>query len=186
MSDAEAGLFFDFLKTATFYLEWGCGGSTLAAVRSNARQIVSVDTDQAWINRLKENQEIGAAVNANRLAFRHIDVGPVGSWGVPTGASKLRNWPRYALDPFVGTDLDFDAILVDGRFRVHCLLAVAICAGERTSVFLHDYTFRHAYTIGDKYFNTIKRADSGVVLQKRTNINHRSLYIDLITSLFDA
>ena len=102
----------------------------------------------------RENGEIAAAVTANRLVFRHIDVGSVGPWGVPTGDSKLRNWPHYAVDPFISSDLDFDAILIDDPFRVHCLLAVASCAGERASVLLtiihFDITIRQAINISSR------------------------------------
>ena len=185
MSPAEAELFLGLLNSATYYLEWGSGGSTLAAVRSKVRQIVSVDTDSAWVERLKKNQEIQTALNKNRLLFHYVDVGPVGPWGMPAGIEKMRNWPRYALDPFASTDFDFDLILVDGRFRIHCLLAVASCASDRALAFLHDYQFRHSYTIADKYFDTLKRADSGSVLRRRTDFNHRSLYIDLINHLFE-
>jgi hypothetical protein len=185
MSPAEAELFRDLLSSATSYLEWGSGGSTLAAVRSRVRQIVSVETDRAWIDRLKQNQEVAVALSSNRLVFRHVDVGKVGQWGAPSGGEKIRNWPRYAIEPFIVTDLNFDLILVDGRFRMHCLLAIANCC-ENALIFLHDYTFRHSYTIADKYFDTIRRIDSGVVLKRRPTINCRALYIDLVASLFDA
>jgi hypothetical protein len=186
MSQAEADLFEQLLSTGKFYLEWGSGGSTLAAVRSHVRQIVSVETDGAWLERLKQHEEIASAVSAKRLIFRHVDVGAVGQWGVPIGEERIRNWPRYAVDPFVATDLNFDVILVDGRFRIHCLLAVANCAVDGASIFLHDYKFRHSYTAADKYFDTVKHVDSSVVLMRRPNINRRALYIDLIASLFDA
>jgi hypothetical protein len=185
MSPAEAELFAELLNSATFYLEWGSGGSTLAAVRSKVRRIVSVETDRAWIERLKQNEEIADAIATNRLVLRHVDVGHVGQWGVPSGEEKIRNWPRYAIELFVVTDLNYDLILVDGRFRIHCLLAIVNCS-ENASVFLHDYAFRHAYTIADKYFDTIKRIDSGVVLKTRRNVNRRSLYIDVITFLFNS
>ena len=161
MSPAEADLFTELLSKGTFYLEWGAGGSTLAAVRSKVRQIVSVETDPAWIEQLKLNNEIARAVASNRLIFRHVDIGPVGPWGVPVQQEKIRTWPQYAVDPFVATDLDFDVILVDGRFRVHCLLAAANCASERAAIFLHDYATRHSYTIADKYFDTINRVEFG-------------------------
>jgi len=132
MSQAEARLFADLLEAGTFYLEWGSGGSTLAAVRSKVRQIVSVETDHAWIDRLKQHEEIADAISAKRLVFRHVDVGAVGQWGVPIREEKVRNWPRYAVDPFVATDLNFDVILVDGRFpdplpACHCQLCRRGC-----------------------------------------------------------
>ena len=186
MSQAEAALFEKLLSTGKCYLEWGSGGSTLAAVRSNVRQIVSVETDSAWIERLKKHEEISQAITSNRLNLRHVDVGPVGQWGVPTGTEKIRNWPRYALDPFVATDLNFDIILVDGRFRIHCLLAAANCAADGATIFVHDYATRHSYTVADKYFDTANQVESAVILTRRHNINRRALYIDLMSSIFEA
>jgi hypothetical protein len=186
MSKAEAALFEELLHTANFYLEWGSGGSTLAALKSNAQQIVSVETDRAWIEQLYQHDEIVRAVANNRLIFRYVDVGPVSEWGVPTGTEKIRNWPRYGLEPFIATDLNFDVILVDGRFRVHCLLAAANCAPDGAKIFLHDYATRHSYTVADKYFDKVDQIDSAVVLTRRTNINRRSLYIDLMTFLFET
>jgi hypothetical protein len=186
MTSSETRLFTDFLQRAACYLEYGAGGSTLAAVRSPIKQIVSVETDMAWIERLKETEEIGAAMAAKRLTFRHVDLGPVGEWGVPKGDGKIRNWLRYAYDPFASTDLNFDAILVDGRFRVHCLLAVVNCAAPDARVFLHDYQYRHEYTVADKYFDTIERVESSVIMKIRQTINKRSLYIDLVNALFSV
>lgn len=186
MSGAEAALFAQLLSTGKYYLEWGSGGSTLAAVRSEIRQIVSVETDRAWIDRLKQNEEIARALANSRVMFRHVDIGPVAQWGMPIGTEKIRDWPRYAVDPFVTTDLQFDVILVDGRFRIHCLLAAANCAADGATIFLHDYATRHSYTIADKYFDTINRVDSAAILTRRPNINRRALYIDLVNSLFDV
>lgn len=185
MTPAETRMFQDLLGTAGYYLEYGSGGSTLAAVKSRVKHIVSMETDRAWLDRLKENQEIGAAIKASRLTFRHIDVGPVGEWGIPRGETKLRSWPQYASDPFLSTELNFDIILVDGRFRMHCLLAIVNCATPDTRVLLHDYHYRHAYTLADKYFDTLERVESSILLKIRRDINRRALYLDLINSLFD-
>jgi hypothetical protein len=185
MSPAEAAKLTELLASATHLLEWGSGGSTLAAVRSKVRTIMSIETDPAWIARLKAHDEIAAAIAAHRLIFRHVDVGPVGDWGVPTGQEKICNWPRYALEPFTALDIGFDLIFIDGRFRVHCLLAIVCCADQNTVTFLHDYRYRHAYTIADKYFDIIDRVDSSAVLKLRSTINYRALYIDLIRSIFD-
>jgi len=186
MTPAEAELFSGQLASASVYLEYGCGGSTLAAVKSKLQNIVSVDTDLSWIERLKQNNEIATALNTGRLVFRPIDVGVIGDWGAPTNQKKIRNWPRYAVDPFISTDFDFDLILVDGRFRVHCLIAAAMCAAPHTLIFLHNYKFRHQYTIADKYFISVHRVESAALFRKKADLNYRSLYIDLIVSLFDS
>jgi hypothetical protein len=186
MSSAESDALKELLDSAKFYLEWGAGGSTLAAVRSKVHSIVSVESDPAWIEKVKQHPEVTAAIGASRLVFRHVDLGPVGPWGVPTGDTKIRNWPQYVTVPFIRSDFDFDLVLVDGRFRLHCLLAVANCVGEGARIFLHDYAFRHSYTVADKYFDTIKQVGSAVVLKRRHGVNYRALYLDLIASLFDV
>ena len=185
MTSAEIALFERLLEKASYYLEYGAGGSTVLAVRSRAKHIVSVETDGSWIERLKKHDVISKALTANRLTLRHVDLGPVKEWGVPITEAKIRNWPRYALDPFVCTDLNFDTVLVDGRFRVHSLLAIANCADDAVSVFVHDYQYRYAYTVAEKYFDTIYQVDTSAVLKKRQNINRRSLYIDVINNLFE-
>lgn len=184
MSAAEASLFGGMLEATTHYLEWGAGGSTIAAVRSNAQKIVSIETDHAWIERVSQHNEVETAIKRNRLTLRHIDLGPVGEWGVPKGEEKIRNWPKYASDPFMLTDFNFDLILIDGRFRVHCLLAAANCAAPGAQIFLHDYQFRHGYSTADKYFDTVEKVDSSAILKVRSSINRRALYLDLINALF--
>jgi hypothetical protein len=93
--------------------------------------------------------------------LRHVDVGPVGQWGVPMGPEKIRNWPRYALDPFAATDLDFDVILVGGRFRAHCLLAVANCANGTRPYF---FTIMRFGTSILSRINTLIRSIESVLL----------------------
>ena len=128
MTKAEAALFEELLRTGTFYLEWGSGGSTLAAVKSDVQQIVSVETDRAWVDRLRQNEEIARAVANERLI-----PGMSMSGRLVTGVCRPEQ-KRYA----TGRDMrssrllrdqsDFDVILVDGRFRIQCLLAAANCA----------------------------------------------------------
>jgi len=186
MSVAETDLFTGLLATATNYLEYGAGGSTLAAINSNAQRVVSIETDNNWLETVRNHPQALSAIAANRLILKYVDVGPVAEWGVPRTDDRLRNWPSYAAAPFVETDFDFDTVLVDGRFRVHCLLALASCITQDARIFLHDYRFRHGYTIADKYFDVINEIDSSVLLRLRSNINKRSHYIDLISSLFEV
>ena len=70
MSDGEGALFQRQLATATHYLEFGCGGSTLLAVRSPARVILSVESDPAWIGKIQQHPEIAAAVAGQRFSFK--------------------------------------------------------------------------------------------------------------------
>src|SRR5437660_1013858 len=122
MSSAEQELFTSLLGTSRAFLEFGCGGSTLLAIQHSSHFIASVDTDPSWIEKLKTNDLVSGALSANRLHFIHVDLGPVGEWGRPNGESHIRSWPKYYTTPYLRLDWEFDLILIDGRFRVPCLL----------------------------------------------------------------
>src|ERR1700742_756511 len=114
MSDGERALFVRTLAKATHYMEFCSGGSTLLAVRSPARVILSIESDPAWLDRIRTHPEIAQAIAGQRLFLTHADVGPVGEWGRPTDEARRAEWPRYYADPFFATDILFDLILIDG------------------------------------------------------------------------
>lgn len=186
MSSAEQELFTSLLGTSRAFLEFGCGGSTLLAIQHSLHFIASVDTDLSWIEKLKAKDIVNKAVSSRRLHFIHVDLGPVGEWGIPSGESKIRSWPKYYTTPYLRFDWEFDLILVDGRFRVPCLLTAALCAPEGCRVLVHDYGLRHNYTVAEKYFDTQRAAGTLFFLKKRSKVNSRALALDLLGSLFDV
>ncbi|MCC6920809.1 MAG: hypothetical protein IT548_16545 [Alphaproteobacteria bacterium] len=185
MTDAEAAAFTRHLSLAGGYLEYGCGGSTLRAVQQCRGLMRSVDTDIGWIRKLHEHPEVAQAVASGRLAFHHIDVGATAAWGAPAGTEKIRNWPLYAIAPFLKDDIAFDLILVDGRFRLAALLTCALLARDDVTVLCHDYARRHGYSVAEKYFDTHETIDTLAVFRKRANVNRRALHLDLMQTLFD-
>ncbi|MFO1236501.1 MAG: hypothetical protein U1F24_05695 [Alphaproteobacteria bacterium] len=185
MTPAEAAILRRHLEGRAHYLEYGCGGSTVMAAQVSRATIYSIDTDRAWIERLKEQEDIQTALKAGRVSFRHVDIGPVGAWGLPAGETKIRNWPSYCIDPFALTDFRFDLILVDGRFRTAALLTCAVMADDAATIICHDYALRHRYSNAEKYFDTVEAADTLVVLRKRQTLNRRALHIDLLQALFE-
>ena len=184
MTDAEASFFSECLGTAKVYLEFGAGGSTILACHNKISVIVCVETDAAWIQKVKEHEVAAAAVAQRRLQFLHIDVGPVGDWGYPSIDAKIRQWPLYYTAPYLQLEHDYDLTLVDGRFRVPCLLTAAMFASEGCGVLVHDYGFRHVYTIAEKYFDTERNAGTLFLLRRRPRINQRALMLDLLSNLF--
>jgi len=185
MTPAEAEVFRRRVGAARCYLEYGCGGSTVEAVKLCRGALRSIDTDATWISRLRENTQVAEAVSSGRLIFQHIDVGAIGAWGTPATEQKIRNWPLYPVGPFLTHDLEFDLILVDGRFRLATLYACAVLARDDVTIICHDYARRHQYSGAEKYFDTIESADTLVVLKKRPRVNLRALHLDLMQSLFD-
>lgn len=186
MSEAEANLLRKHLRSSRFYLEFGCGGSTLLALRTSRGRVVSVDSDAGWIDRLKLEPEIQQALTSNRLTFQHVDIGPVGDWGLPKDESHIRAWRHYYGSAWTFRDFDYDLVLIDGRFRVMCALMAAIFVSPRTLVALHDYANRKPYFIVEKYFDTIEHTDRLTVLRKRANINFRSWALDFVDHMYDV
>ena len=84
------------------------------------------------------------------MAFLHGDIGRTGPWGKPFHPARSRPslWRRYPLAPWdtFGEDFRADAVLVDGRFRVACALAVILHQPDtRWTLLLDDYVGRSHY-----------------------------------------
>lgn len=185
MSDGERDLFERTLAKATHYMEFGSGGSTLMAVRSPATVILSVESDPAWLAKIRQHPEIADAVARQRLFLTHADIGPVGEWGRPADETMKPRWPHYYADPFFATDILFDLILIDGRFRVGSALAAAACAAETATVVIHDYELRPQYYLVEKFFDIEETCESLYVLRRRKTINIRSFYMEVIRHLYE-
>ena len=60
------------LKTSSFFLEFGCGGSTQVARSVSKGRIVSVETDEAWIQKVRESVPLQEGDS-----ILYADIGPV-------------------------------------------------------------------------------------------------------------
>jgi hypothetical protein len=126
------------LVRARVYLEFGSGGSTLVALNAGVQQCYSVDSDAQWIEQLRLDPEIQRAEREGRLTFHVADVGPVGAWGFPTGASN-GTWRNYALGVWSVVRRSPDLVLIDGRFRTACGAAALLRCPVGTTFMIHDY-----------------------------------------------
>lgn len=136
------------------------------------------------MEKLKRHPEIKEAANKRRLNFHHVDIGPTRRWGYPRDDGKIRQWQNYWCEPFLTNNDVFDLILIDGRFRVSCALAAAIFAPDDSKILIHDYQLRAAYYEIEKFFTTIDEVDSLYVMQRRSDLNHRSLYVSILRHQF--
>lgn len=184
MTPDERALFEKYVRKSRFYLEYGCGGSTEAAVRLKVGRVFSVESDQNWIKQLSEKPEISAAIEAGRLRFLHADVGPVGSWGTPTDRKTIDRWPKYFLGPFEKFSVDFDTVLIDGRFRIGCALACHAFLKDDAIMMMHDYQARDGYSEVEKFFEIIEFSNNLFVFRKQKVINPRSYYTAVLNSMF--
>ena len=120
----------DLLGKSNIYLEYGAGASTLHAVKIGKR-VVAVESDENFIRAIEAKcSSLSATLTDGLVDLVHANIGRTGPWGKPMLPSIRRPaaWRRYPLAPWkvLGRDFRADFILVDGRFRVACALAVAL------------------------------------------------------------
>jgi hypothetical protein len=147
--DAESTPYFlSKLSTATEYLEFGSGGSTVIAARLG-KKFTTVESDRAFLSAVEN--KIGP--NKGRLIY--VDIGKTKEWGIP---KYQRGWPwrkwrweKYASAPW-HPGFRPELILVDGRFRVLCALyTIHQLAGFDFELLFDDYADREFYREVEKF-----------------------------------
>lgn len=129
---------------ASVILEYGSGGSTLMASDLPDKRIYTVESDRNFIDRLHD-WYVGHPP-ASMPLLHHADIGPTRSWGYPADETTFRLWPAYAQDIWDHRDfLHPDVVLIDGRFRLACLLITALRITRPVTALVDDYIDRPSY-----------------------------------------
>lgn len=174
MTAAEVGQIELQLAGRDALLEFGCGGSTIVAARQ-VQRIVSVDSDFAWLDKVAA-ELIDAPVEFNPV---HADIGPVGEWGFPTSEGHIRHWPSYHAQVWRHLRGSPDAVLIDGRFRVACLLQSIIHCKPDCIFLFHDFNDRPHYHGVLKHADVLARVDTLAVLRAKQQIDGKAVLHDL-------
>jgi len=144
MPDAEAAHLAEAYREARVILEFGSGGSTRMASQMPGKYILSVENDRDWARNLRK--EIAAMRPVSPVTVYHVDLGPTAAWGRLIDDSRWRDHHRY---PNAIWDEPFfrhpDVILIDGRFRVACLMAAMLRIERPVRVLFDDYVDRPSY-----------------------------------------
>lgn len=140
--DPKVGRFLTKLyQSAETILEYGSGGSTVLAAELG-RRVFSVESDQDWADRMAAH----VATISDRAHVHWADVGPTGPWGVPMKPREFRKFHEYALSVWDRPDfVQPDLVLIDGRFRAACLVAVMMRTAKPVTVLFDDYERRRYY-----------------------------------------
>lgn len=180
MTDAEVTQFELQLAGLSSLLEFGSGGSTVVAARQ-VRKIVSVDSDPGWLTR------VHAEVTRHAVDFTpvHIDIGPVVEWGYPADESRLRDWPRYHTHIWRVVGGSPDAVLIDGRFRVACLLQAIIHCKPDCIFLFHDFNDRPQYHTILRHADVLMRVDTLAVLRAKQQVDGKAVLHDLFDHYLD-
>jgi hypothetical protein len=176
------------------YMEFGLGGSTLAAIRAGAETIISVDSDPAWVAAVRRHAEIAPLVASGAASILHGDIGPVGAWGTPVDPTPSTKWPRYIATAWAEAarrNIFPDLVYIDGRFRVACCYAIAAIAAGRISgppprVLMHDISEdRRHYLDVLTFFDIAEQVGSLCLLKLREDASPVAAVASLLVMQFD-
>jgi len=123
------------------YYEFGMGGSTHLACffLPPAARLHAVDSSDEWVRKTAADPCLKKMASEGRAEFKHVDIGPLGPWGgLPADESSKHLWQDYAASINTRKGAQVDLILVDGRFRVACVLRGALAFPEAT-ILVHDF-----------------------------------------------
>jgi hypothetical protein len=141
---AEAAALQEAYAQHRVILEYGSGGSTVVAGERAEGVIFSVESDANWLADMARWFDVAPPVSTVHL--HHADVGPTRAWGFPTNRKFVAKWPDYALSVWDRPDFEApDLVLVDGRFRLACMLTTQFGIERPTVLLVDDYVDRPGY-----------------------------------------
>ncbi len=171
MTEPEQLMLGGLLRCAHRYLEFGTGGSTVLAARLVRHSVIAVDSSREWLDR------VAAACPAERsakLLLNHVDIGPVGNWGVPQDEATRPRWPSYHNAIWANAEAEqADLVLVDGRFRVACFVQALLRTAPGTLVLLHDYPERPGYHVVEQLARPVMALGALVAMRRRPDFDPR-------------
>lgn len=163
MSPKERTLLESFLCRTSNYFEFGTGGSTWLASQLVCGSVISVDSSEEWLQKVRLSCE-GHAI---KPVLRFIDIGPLKDWGAPATADKRSNWPQYS----GAATSDADFYLVDGRFRVASFAQCLISAPPSAMIGIHDFEVRPEYHVVRTVAREVAKAENLSVFVKDQSAN---------------
>jgi hypothetical protein len=174
MSAAEVEFLKAQLGKAQRVVEFGAGGSTvLAASYPNIQHVTTIESDPAWIEKVTKGLRA-----PEKVTLVHGDIGPVKAFGHPKDflrqADKFRNY----WEPLAAVDPRPDFILIDGRFRVACLLFSLLCAPEALYA-IHDYTNRPAYHVVEEFAQKGEYVGTLQLFKRREGVSDDAIRLKL-------
>ena len=157
MPKAEAALLREEYTRAEVILEYGSGGSTVVAAEMAGKTIFSVESDLEWTKMMRA----WFAQNPPKSEVDVIwsDIGPTKEWGHPVNQAQWKRFAEYPLKVWELAEFRHpDVVLVDGRFRVGCVLATMYRIARPVVVLFDDYAERKQYHKIEEFAGTPKMA----------------------------
>lgn len=149
---AEADWLRAAYEGADTILEYGSGGSTVMASELPGKTIHSVESDKSWAGMMNAWFDQNPGLSTPKIHY--VNVGPTGEWGMPQDKSLMGRFPQYSLSVWTKGPAKVahpDVVLVDGRFRVGCVLATLFSCTRPVTLFFDDYVHRDPYHVVEQF-----------------------------------
>lgn len=158
MPEKEADYLKERLAKTKCLLEFGSGGSTIAAAEIGVKEIHSVDSDAAFLSRVVAY--VSCSYPSCDLHVYVLDIGATATCGYPESHDRSGKWAHYFSWPWEAlkrSRSNPDLVLVDGRFRVACFWASLLNARPGTLILFDDYAHRRHYHCVERVLKPIAR-----------------------------
>jgi hypothetical protein len=167
---------------ANSVFEFGIGESTDIAAATNLPRYLGVDSSSEWVKNVRDRAP-------DRFRFFFADVGKTGEWGYPVNdkGQKRKTTSKMMLDyqiaPLFLEKKPFDVYMVDGRWRVACVMVCFLHATQtggdlkKIRVILHDYSNREGmYDVVEDVAKIEQQVGRGVLLSLRPYVKEADLF----------
>ena len=187
-SDQTCKWFADRLQRSRRYLEFGSGGTTFLAAELNV-PFVSKESDQLFSLSVQQTIETAGLVRSNQV-FLHADIGVTENWGYPfllgqPTPRRLAKFAAYSDGPPFQSPPDF--ILIDGRFRLACMLKCvkALVARDDWIIAFDDYAERPHYHVVEQFAQLEQMVGRMAVFRAKPDVEMAALEQVLSDHLHD-
>ena len=165
-------MFYDYLNKASYYFEYGGGGSTFqASVRNNMKKIYSVESDPTWLKTVKDSITFPNI----QYFYNEMDVVP-DNWGNPgfyATDEQKRKYSNYMSELTMDEKTKLDLVMIDGRFRVACCLKCFNSVKDECPIIFDDFLNRTQYHVVLQYFDIVETTtDYRMVVLKKKKIEN--------------
>lgn len=174
--DAERELFFRYLEKSKVYFEFGSGGSTFKALNASIKQVYSVESSKSWYDNMCSYGFISKSMKSKRLNYMYVNTGETREWSYPVDDKTRYLWPNYSRAiSTISSPQSVDTVLVDGRFRVACVLMSILVCKPDTTIIIHDFWDRPNYHAVLEFLEVIEQAGTLGVFKIKDNLDKRKI-----------
>lgn len=143
MPPAEADMLRAAYDDADVILEYGSGGSTVLASELPGKHVTSIESDRRWARMMRRWFDAHPPAEGCEVNVIWSNIGPTRSWGHPADPGQWQRFARYPLGVWNSDGFRHpDVVLVDGRFRIGCVLATAFNISRPVRLLFDDYMGR--------------------------------------------